>query len=65
VLGLAQKASGVLVLDSAALASGAVGGWLARCPGFMAWQARFTGAVMVGLGLRLLLTGDAPRPTRI
>ncbi len=64
VLGLVQKLCGVLVLGSAALASGAVGSRLARHPRFLAWQERLTGAVMVALGLRLALAGDAPRPAR-
>jgi threonine/homoserine/homoserine lactone efflux protein len=63
VLGLTQKATGLLVQGSVALASGAVGGWLARKPGFLVWQERFAGFVMVGLGLRLLLAGDG-RPAR-
>lgn len=63
VLGLTQKATGLVVQGSVALASGAVGGWLARKPGFLVWQERFTGLVMVGLGLRLLLADDG-RPAR-
>jgi threonine/homoserine/homoserine lactone efflux protein len=58
MLGLTQKATGLVVQGSVALGSGAVGGWLARRTGFLVWQARFTGLVMVGLGLRLLLAGD-------
>ena len=64
VLGLVQKLLGAGVLGTAALASGAVGGWLSRHPGFVAWQERFTGVVMVALGVRLALAGDAPRPAR-
>ncbi|HYZ33120.1 MAG TPA: LysE family translocator [Crenalkalicoccus sp.] len=60
-LGLVQKASGLAVLGTAALASGAVGGWLSRYPGLLAWQERCAGAVMVALGLRLALAGDGPR----
>jgi threonine/homoserine/homoserine lactone efflux protein len=63
VLGLTQKATGLVVQGSVALASGAVGGWLARKPGVLVWQERFAGLVMVGLGLRLLLAGDG-RPAR-
>ncbi len=59
VLGLLQKLSGVAVLSSVALLFGLVGGWLARRPGWVAWQERFTGAVLIFLGLRLMLTGDA------
>ena len=64
VLGFLQKACGLLVLGTAAFASGAVGGWLARRPRVLVWQARLTGVVMVGLGLRLLFFGDTPRPAR-
>jgi threonine/homoserine/homoserine lactone efflux protein len=63
VLGLTQKVPGLVVQGSVALASGAVGGWLARRPGFLVWQERFVGRVMVGLGIRLLLAGDG-RPAR-
>ena len=62
-LGLVQKLSGVVILSSVAFASGAVGGWLARRPGIVAWQERFTAVVMVALGIRLLFVGDA-RPAR-
>ena len=61
-LGLLQKLCGVAILGSVAFASAAVGGWLARRPGIVAWQERFTGVVMVALGIRLLV-GDA-RPAR-
>jgi threonine/homoserine/homoserine lactone efflux protein len=57
LLGATQKATGFLVLGAAALASGAAGGWLARRPGLALWQERVAGAVMVGLGLRLLASG--------
>lgn len=59
VLGAVQKLSGMCVLGTVALVSGTLGGWLARRPGLIAWQERFTGAVLVALGLRLLLAGDA------
>jgi threonine/homoserine/homoserine lactone efflux protein len=61
VLGATQKAMGLAVLGATALAAGAVGGWLARRPGLVAWQERAAGAVMVGLGLRLALTGTGAR----
>jgi len=72
VLGLTQKASGLVVQGSGALASGAAGGRLAsgaaggrlaRRPAFLIWQECCTGLVMVGLGLRMLFAGDG-RPTR-
>ncbi|CDZ49279.1 LysE family translocator [Neorhizobium galegae] len=59
LIGVLQKLSGVAVLSSVALVFGSVGGWLARRPGWVAWQERFTGAVLIFLGLRLMLTGDA------
>ncbi len=58
VLGTIQKLAGVLSLGSVALASGTVGQSLYRWPRLLAWQERFTGVVMLGLGLRLLLSGQ-------
>lgn len=57
VLGSIQKLAGVVSLGSVAMASGSVGQWLRRWPGLFAWQERFTGLVMIGLGLRLLVAG--------
>jgi threonine/homoserine/homoserine lactone efflux protein len=63
MLGSLQKLAGVLSLGSVAVASGTVGGWLNRWPRLLAWQERFTGLVMIGLGLRLLATGNTtPSP---
>lgn len=64
VLGTIQKLAGVVSLGSVALASGTVGQWLHRWPSLLAWQQRFTGAVMVGLGLRLLMTAGSPSSAR-
>lgn len=58
VLGTIQKLAGVLSLGGVAYASGAVGQWLHRYPRLIAWQERFTGAVMVALGVRLFLAGN-------
>lgn len=63
VLGSLQKLAGVLSLGSVAVASGTVGGWLHRWPRLVVWQERFTGSVMIGLGLRLLASGDANSPS--
>lgn len=62
VLGSVQKLAGVLSLGSVALASGTVGGWLGRWPRLAVWQERCTGLVMIGLGLRLLVAGNAGSP---
>lgn len=59
VLGSIQKLAGVLSLGSVALASGTIGQWLYRWPSFLAWQQRFTGAVLIGLGIRLLVAGHS------
>jgi threonine/homoserine/homoserine lactone efflux protein len=58
-LGAVQKISGFFVLGGVALGTGTIGDWLARRPGLIAWQERFAGVIMVGLGLRLALGGDA------
>jgi threonine/homoserine/homoserine lactone efflux protein len=55
LLGALQKISGIFSLGGVALASGAVGAWLARRPTFLLWQKRFTGSIMIGLGMRLLI----------
>lgn len=62
VLGTVQKLAGVVSLGTVAMASGTVGQWLHRWPGLLAWQTRFTGLVMVALGVRLLAGGGAERP---
>lgn len=64
VLGSIQKLIGVFSFGGLALASGSVGHFLNRWPRLLAWQERFTGIVMVGLGIRLLLSGSAsPTPS--
>lgn len=62
VLGTVQKLAGILSLGSVALASGTVGQALYRFPRLLVWQQRFTGAVMLALGIRLLFTGNAGAP---
>jgi threonine/homoserine/homoserine lactone efflux protein len=64
VLGSIQKLIGVFSLGGVALASGSVGQFLNRWPKLLAWQERFTGIIMVGLGIRLLLSGSpSPMPS--
>ncbi|WP_434669468.1 LysE family translocator [Klebsiella sp. B345] len=58
VLGSIQKLAGILSLGSVALASGTFGNWLSKHPAVIKWQERFTGVVMVGLGIRMLLSGS-------
>jgi threonine/homoserine/homoserine lactone efflux protein len=45
-------------LGSVAMASGTFGNWLSKHPGFIKWQERFTGVVMIGLGIRMLFGGS-------
>lgn len=59
VLGAVRKVCGLCAPGTEAPVSGTLGGPLARRPGPTAWRERSTGAVMVALGPRLLLAGDA------
>jgi threonine/homoserine/homoserine lactone efflux protein len=61
VLGATQKATGLAVLGATAVASGTAGSFLARRPGFVIWQQRIAGAVMIALGLRLVVAGALGR----
>lgn len=63
ILGSMQKLAGVFSLGSVALASGTIGHFLHRWPDLLAWQERFTGAVLLGLGVRLLLSGNPAATT--
>ncbi|GKN24879.1 lysine transporter LysE [Klebsiella variicola] len=58
VLGSIQKVAGIISLGSVAMASGTFGNWLSKHPGFIKWQERFTGVVMIGLGIRMLFSGS-------
>ncbi len=58
VLGSLQKLAGVASLGSVAFASGTVGEWLNRWPAILIWQRRFSGLVMIGLAVRLVLAGN-------
>jgi threonine/homoserine/homoserine lactone efflux protein len=62
-LGAVQKVSGFLVMGLVALGAGAIGGWLARHPGLVAWQERFADTIMMNLGLRLAFASGG-RPIR-
>jgi len=59
-LGAVQKMSGFVVLGAVALGTGTIGNWISRRPALIAWQERCAGMIMVALGLRLALTGEAP-----
>lgn len=61
IFGGIQKLAGIVSLGSVALASGTFGNWLSQHPGFLKWQERFTGVVMLGLGIRMLFNGGVPQ----
>lgn len=58
VLGSIQKLAGIVSLGSVAMASGTFGNWLCKHPSVIKWQERFTGVVMIGLGIRMLFSGS-------
>jgi threonine/homoserine/homoserine lactone efflux protein len=57
ILGIIQKATGILSLVPVALAAGTLGQWLHQWPRLLAWQERFSGTVMLVLGLRVAIVG--------
>jgi threonine/homoserine/homoserine lactone efflux protein len=59
ILGSLQKLAGIFSLGSVAIASGMVGKWLQRWPRMLAWQQRFSGLIMIGLAVRLVLSGTS------
>lgn len=59
ILGTIQKLAGILSLGSVAMASGVFGEWLGKHPGFIKWQERLTGVVMIGLGIKMLFSGSS------
>ncbi|MEW5185313.1 LysE family translocator [Klebsiella aerogenes] len=58
VRGSIQKLAGIVSLGSVAMVSGAFGNWLGKHPGVIQWQERFTGIVMISLGIRMLFSGS-------
>ena len=55
VLGLAFAALTFLVKGPVGFSAGLLSGWLRSRPGFLAWVYRTSGAVLIGLGVRLAL----------
>nr|WP_245296699.1 LysE family translocator [Rhizobium bangladeshense] len=58
VLGAVTKLSNFVILGTVAFGAGTLGGWLSRRPSLIAWQQRFSGIVMILLGVRLAFSGD-------
>jgi len=55
VLGLAFAALTFLVKGPVGFSAGRLSGWLRSRPGFLAWLYRTSGAVLIGLGVKLAL----------
>jgi threonine/homoserine/homoserine lactone efflux protein len=55
-LGMWFSASGTIVNIFVACLFGKVGNWLSRSPGFVQWQARITGIVLIALGIKVAVT---------
>lgn len=53
ILGALFNAGGLAWVLIQALVFGRIGNWLARRPGVMKWQRRFTGTVLIGLAANL------------
>lgn len=61
LLGATQKITGVLVLGTYALASGAAGAWVMRHPRARLWQQWLAGCLIIGLGVRMVIGGGTSR----
>jgi threonine/homoserine/homoserine lactone efflux protein len=55
-LGLWFDSSGTIVNVLVALLFGNIGRWLSKSPRFVLWQERFTGVVLLGLGIKVALS---------
>ncbi|RWC69608.1 MAG: LysE family translocator [Mesorhizobium sp.] len=61
LLGATQKATGVLVLGTYAIAAGSIGSWIMRRPRVRRWHQRIAGMFIVGLGVRMAVVGGSGR----
>lgn len=55
-LGTWFNMSGAIVNILVAVLFGKIGNWLSNSPGFIQWQERITGMILVGLGIKVALT---------
>ncbi len=55
-MGVWFNTSGLIVNMLVAVLFGKISGWLSRSPGFVQWQERVTGLVLIGLGIKVALT---------
>lgn len=60
VLGATMKLTGLLILGTVALTSGAFKDWMSRNTSFVVWQQRIAGGIMIAFGVRLLLSPASP-----
>jgi threonine/homoserine/homoserine lactone efflux protein len=63
VLGVVFVCLGLAADTLNSYASGAIGGWLARCPRFLRMRSRVEAASFVGLGTWALVSGSPSRTT--
>ena len=55
-LGTWFNTSGLIVNMLVALLFGKIGGWLSNSPGFVQWQNRITGIMLIALGIKVALS---------
>ncbi len=55
-LGIWFDISGTIVNILVALLFGKIGNWLSHSPRFIQWQERFTGAILIALGIKVALS---------
>ena len=55
-LGAWFDVGGTLVNIAVAILFGRIGNWLSRSPRFVQWQERITGAMLIGLGIKVALS---------
>ncbi len=60
-LGIILKAVALALEISVALTAGSLGNWLSNNPAVFRWQKRFTGTLMIILGVRLIFSGGDVR----
>ncbi len=56
LLGTWFNTSGLIVNMLVALLFGKIGGWLSKSPGFVQWQNRITGIMLIALGIKVALS---------
>ncbi|MBU3995916.1 MAG: LysE family translocator [Actinobacteria bacterium] len=58
LLGLLMKVVALIIETAIAIGAGCLGQFMRRSPSFVMWQERVTGALLIGLALRLVTMND-------